>query len=371
MEPFGCLRAHLQLRCDCEPSLEGRVLQEGALARVHGSQCCWYEVKTPAITVKPLPTSSQYLDQSQSFPHLSSIQIYRRTSELLLLQLVAGPTGTVPFLDTAPTFSAATAQVSFAVPAVATTVQLLSCCLGISSIPRSVADLQCCHSFSIYCSACCRYQRQCSCCTSAASATTFIDLVSVSIKVKHPGMRSTLLLSPSSQYQRRASIQTSSSPSFTIQVSRSIVLLLLQLVAVLSMLKLLLFLQLERFHLQIHRRPSALLQLKYLLQCLRSLPRFNSCPVVSVSVQFLGLLQTFSAATASASITVHVVATNVNALAVQVLQPSLIQYRSLSKSSIQLPLQQKFWVATVLDHRHKDAQTVVTATQAHSSTILK
>ena len=52
------------------------------------------------------------------------------------------------------------------------------------------------------------------------------------------------------------------------------------------MLKLLLFLQQERFHLYIHRRPSALLQLKYLLQCLRSLPRFNSCPVISVSVQF-------------------------------------------------------------------------------------
>jgi len=51
-----------------------------------------------------------------------------------LLQLVAGPTGTVPSLDTSPTFSAATAQVSFAVPAVATTVQLLSCYLGISSI---------------------------------------------------------------------------------------------------------------------------------------------------------------------------------------------------------------------------------------------
>ena len=39
-----------------------------------------------------------------------------------MLQLVAGPTGTVLFLDTAPTFSAATAQVSFAVPAVATSV---------------------------------------------------------------------------------------------------------------------------------------------------------------------------------------------------------------------------------------------------------
>jgi hypothetical protein len=53
---------------------------------------------------------------------------------LLLLQLVAGPTGTVPSLDTSPTFSAATAQVSFAVPAVAITVQLLSCYFGISSI---------------------------------------------------------------------------------------------------------------------------------------------------------------------------------------------------------------------------------------------
>ena len=98
---------------------------------------------------------------------------------------VVSATGTVPFLDTSPTVSAATAQASFAVPAVATTAQLLSCCLGISSIPRSVTDLQCCHSFSLYYSACCRYQRQCFCCTSAA---TFVHPVSVSIKVKHPAV---------------------------------------------------------------------------------------------------------------------------------------------------------------------------------------
>ena len=47
------------------------------------------------------------------------------------------------------------------------------CCFDISSIPQSVTDLQCCCSFSINYRACCRYHSPGSCCTSAATASTF------------------------------------------------------------------------------------------------------------------------------------------------------------------------------------------------------
>ena len=154
---------------------------------VWGQRSCYHRqastnVEPVSRPVAVLPSPFKYLDLSYD-PRATIAPAC--CSAFDVEAPVVSATGTVPSLDTSPTFSAATAQVSSAVPAVATTVQVLSCCLGISSIPRSVADLQCCHSFSIYYSACCRYQRQCSCCI---SATTFVDLVSVSIKVNHPAV---------------------------------------------------------------------------------------------------------------------------------------------------------------------------------------
>ena len=153
-------------------------------------------VNDSAITVKPVPRSVAV------FQH-SSISIHRRTSELLLLQLIAVPSIMKPlmFLQLEQ-FRFCDLQRCYSSSIFFSACGHYHCCLDINSIPQSVADLQCCCNFSIYYIACYRCQGHGYCYTSAATAPTFVDLVSASFTVKHPDKASSCLCSRHSRSQQ-------------------------------------------------------------------------------------------------------------------------------------------------------------------------